>query len=69
MGNAIAKKCDVPKAATGSAGHCSLWELRNGKNRENNEDITLWTFDKADLGNFLIYSLVWITILSIMFHR
>ena len=49
MGNAIAKKFDVPKEHTASAGHHQLWKIWPGKNKETGEQVSIWAFDKADL--------------------
>lgn len=49
MGNAIAKKFDVPKEHSASAGHHQLWKIWPGKNKETGELVSIWAFDKADL--------------------
>lgn len=49
MGNAIAKKFDVPKDHTSSAGHHQFWKIWPGKSKETGELVSIWAFDKADL--------------------
>jgi hypothetical protein len=49
MGNAIAKKFDVPKEHSATAGHCQLYKIWQGKKKETLSDVSVWTFDKSDL--------------------
>jgi SCY1-like protein 2 len=50
MGNALAKSFDIPKDFNATAGHCSLYKIWHGKKKETNEEVSVWTFDKNDLG-------------------
>lgn len=51
MGNAIAKKFDVPKEHTATAGHCDLWKIYPGVKKGSNpaEEVSVWTLQKEDL--------------------
>jgi hypothetical protein len=49
MGNAIAKKFDVPKEHTATAGHSQYWKIWPATVKESGEEVSIWTFDKTDL--------------------
>jgi hypothetical protein len=57
MGNSVAKKFDIPKEHTASAGHLRLWKIWPGKAKESNKAgntvagqlVSVWTFDKSEL--------------------
>lgn len=57
MGNSVAKKYDVPKDHTSSAGHLRLWKIWPAKAKEDNkagniqagQSVSVWTFDKSEL--------------------
>lgn len=49
MGNAIAKKFNLPKEHTGTAGHVHNWKIWPGKSKDSGQLVSIWAFDKADL--------------------
>ena len=49
MGNSIAKKFDIPKDHTASAGHCQLWKIWPATSKQSGKEVSVWVFDKADL--------------------
>ncbi len=50
MGNSIAKKFDVPKEHTATAGHLQLWKIWPGKSKDGSgQPVSIWVFDKAEL--------------------
>lgn len=50
MGNAIAKKYDASKDYTATTGHCKLFKCYSAKSKENLQDVSIWVFDKTELG-------------------
>lgn len=49
MGNAVAKKFDVPKEHTATAGHLQLWQIWPGKSKDaTGQLVSIWTFDKSE---------------------
>jgi hypothetical protein len=50
MGNAIAKKYDMPDQHTASAGLAQLWRLYPATQRETGREVPLWVYQKDDLG-------------------
>lgn len=49
MGNAIAKKFDIPKEHTATAGHCDLWKIYPGTRKADGEEVSVWTMQKDEL--------------------
>lgn len=50
MGNAIAKKFNLPKEHTATAGHVCNWKIWPGKSKDNaGQLVSIWAFDKSDL--------------------
>jgi hypothetical protein len=50
MGNAIAKKFNLPKEHTATAGHVSNWKIWPGKSKDaGGQLVSIWAFDKTDL--------------------
>jgi hypothetical protein len=49
MGNAIAKKFNLPKEHTATAGHVNQWKVWPGKTKDKGQAVSIWAFDKTDL--------------------
>lgn len=49
MGNSIAKKFDVPKDYTASAGNSQLWKIWPAVSKQTGKKVSVWVFDKAEL--------------------
>jgi hypothetical protein len=50
MGNAITKKVDLGKEFEATAGFDQLWQIWSGRNKEDGSEVSIWTFDKVELG-------------------
>lgn len=49
MGNAIAKKFNLPTQHTATAGHVNNWKIWPGKSKDGGQLVSIWAFDKTDL--------------------
>lgn len=49
MGNNIAKKYDVPKEHTATAGHLGMWKIWPGKSKDSGNLCSIWVFDRNEL--------------------
>ncbi len=47
MGNAVAKKYELPTAHSASAGLCRLFKIYHGTHKETGQEVSVWNLSKG----------------------